>query len=670
MSHNWVTPSSVHSFCGESFGHLASHAIDDNTATYWRHGTVDFHWVIFDMGETKAITKIRLYQNGELSQQRWGWSFGMYVYVGDDPASFGVAVWEGILNSSGWQESGEFSKSGRYVKLLSKFSGDDQRMFEFDAYCLAGGDGNGDYSGGPWVDLGTISSIGDIIGPLNIPYSRVSDGLQTIAEKTLAAFTPWEWWFDYSGNLYFKQSRGTDKSATIHLVAGDQIGGSRKEQISKQTSQRVRVTGRGESADQDRNTSDWQEETSEMASNKVNGFYEKVESEKSLSSKEESDVWAQVLLAQNSPVRNEITITLENDWYTSGDAPLNPNNYDLGDYVTVTDPATKLTGKYRVKTIEKWIDGDGGEKVQVTVSKRRTDIMDRLSNLFKVMERMKNSSTYLDTLYAEGGKQRKIDANKVEDIWSQQASNEWATELPEDKTEDDDYLQECDPYGRIDYSCTKDEFEVYATAHTAVGWVYLYGTANKGDPLLNFSRDPKFTCEFEIDTTGADRTEWNTGTFISFGIRSIYNPVTPTDCGNWGLRGFGFVVKQTASNLTLEARLYIDGSCIKEVKIANISYDVRYIVEARLEWKEKVIKYYFGKSDVDKNDLQFGFRLRAILPIPLETQDIYNFGGNDYNNYLCPFHVVLWGQDGAINPEKPAIVIYRWKTQAIRAVEG
>jgi len=134
----WTTPSAIHSKCGEDAASPATNTIDENTTTYWRHSSAELHWIIFDMGETKTITKIRLYQRTSLVL--WGGDTGLYVYVSDDPADFGDAVWEGILNTpSSWNESGAFSKNGRYIKLLTKFGSSSERMYEFDAYAEAVG---------------------------------------------------------------------------------------------------------------------------------------------------------------------------------------------------------------------------------------------------------------------------------------------------------------------------------------------------------------------------------------------------------------------------------------------------------------------------------------------------------------------------------------------------
>lgn len=136
MAAEWTTPSAIHSKCGESSPNFATLAIDDNTGTFWRHYVTCFHWIIFDMGETKKITKIRLYQHS-VPPLQWGQSDGLTVYVGDNPANLGAAVWQGALNAAGWQESGAFDKNGRYVKLVCKNNEVQQLMYEFDAYAEA-----------------------------------------------------------------------------------------------------------------------------------------------------------------------------------------------------------------------------------------------------------------------------------------------------------------------------------------------------------------------------------------------------------------------------------------------------------------------------------------------------------------------------------------------------
>lgn len=124
----WITPTAVHSCCG---GTNYNNAIDKNIWTYWRHSSSCNHWIVFDMGETMDISKIKLYQSWWSSYQ-WGGSSGIEVYVSDDLSNWGSPVWTGTLDSSGWRESGEFSAEGRYVKLYSKSSSSSQRMYEIE----------------------------------------------------------------------------------------------------------------------------------------------------------------------------------------------------------------------------------------------------------------------------------------------------------------------------------------------------------------------------------------------------------------------------------------------------------------------------------------------------------------------------------------------------------
>ena len=150
---DWTTPSAIHSKCGQDVDYPATNTIDENTATFWRHYTTEYHWIIFDMGETKKITQIRLYVVG--SSQAFGLSVGLYVYVGDDPENLGAAVWEGVLNvANQWNLSGTFDKNGRYVKLLSKSNSALQRMYEFDAMAEA-------VAGGP-IERAVTESLGSI----------------------------------------------------------------------------------------------------------------------------------------------------------------------------------------------------------------------------------------------------------------------------------------------------------------------------------------------------------------------------------------------------------------------------------------------------------------------------------------------------------------------------
>jgi len=511
------------------------------------------------------------------------------------------------------------------------------------------------YGGGPYVSIGTLATydpdndgIKDTIGPLNLPYGRVSDNLREIIEKTYTSvFVPWEWWFNYSGQLNIAERRGAIKA--ISFVAGNQIGGSIKEESSKQTGQRIRVIGRGESAEQDEVTSQdddlksWHEDCDAM--DIINSFYEKIISKKTISSKLEADTWARIVLTQEAPTKKEITVILTNDPYTA-------NDFDVGDTVTVTDPDTGLSGLYRIKTIEKTVNNASGETTILTCTERRTDITDRLSNIYKTLQELLMSSTFFDKMYGEGGKQRKVKAEEIEDVWEQTSSNKWFTELPEDGESADpaEEITECDKSGTgVSYACTKDDFSVICHANS-MGYIIL------DKPRLKFSRDPRFTCEFEIDATEGDA--WANGDYAYIRIYQV-NDTNGICSAPYGDAGFGFRILKTSGVYELRTYLHDGGVTTVEIKVANLILDTKYIIEARMEWKEKIIKYYFGKADVPEDDPEWGFKLRAIAPVNLAALDEAN---------LTPFHVTIDSRH-APSTQELILPIYRWRTQAIRAVK-
>lgn len=130
MPLEWITPTACHSECGHTSTYVCANAIDGDTGTFWLHSGSEAHWLVFDLGETRPLTKVRLYQHGNVTY-RFGHDAGVDVYVSDDPESWGDAVWSGLLNAAGWQESGAFEKSGRYVKIIEKGSYSITALYEF-----------------------------------------------------------------------------------------------------------------------------------------------------------------------------------------------------------------------------------------------------------------------------------------------------------------------------------------------------------------------------------------------------------------------------------------------------------------------------------------------------------------------------------------------------------
>ena len=113
MALGWETPSAIHSKCGEEAAALASYTIDGDTTTWWSHWTAHEHWIIFDLGSTKNIDKIRIY----------GASAGLYnlcgvsaVYINDTADESGGSKGSGSIGY-GWNEIDVTNTSGRYIKL-------------------------------------------------------------------------------------------------------------------------------------------------------------------------------------------------------------------------------------------------------------------------------------------------------------------------------------------------------------------------------------------------------------------------------------------------------------------------------------------------------------------------------------------------------------------------
>jgi len=124
----WQTPIAIHSKCGEASPYLAINTIDGNVGTLWFHNVTCYHWLACDLGSTKTISKLRLYQGGI----PFGYNVSVSIFVSDNPADWGTAVWVGsMVGSLPWVESGAFSRAGRYIKILSGSNNRWQSLFEF-----------------------------------------------------------------------------------------------------------------------------------------------------------------------------------------------------------------------------------------------------------------------------------------------------------------------------------------------------------------------------------------------------------------------------------------------------------------------------------------------------------------------------------------------------------
>jgi hypothetical protein len=139
----WVTPTAIHSKCGEDATDPASNTIDGDLNTSWEHSLGHEHWIVFDLGETKTVQKVRLYCRSTVMVFRI--CEVSAVYINDTPGESGGSKGSLVLPPSGtqWYEIDVTDTSGRYIylKLKTYSSGLNcdtshglTRFYEFEAY--------------------------------------------------------------------------------------------------------------------------------------------------------------------------------------------------------------------------------------------------------------------------------------------------------------------------------------------------------------------------------------------------------------------------------------------------------------------------------------------------------------------------------------------------------
>ena len=115
----WVAPTAIHSKCGEDGSDPATNTIDGDLETAWEHTVNHEHWIIFDLGETKTVQKVRLYCNSS------SFAFRICevsaVYINNTADESGGSKGSGTPSSGeGWNEIDVTDTDGRYIKLKLK----------------------------------------------------------------------------------------------------------------------------------------------------------------------------------------------------------------------------------------------------------------------------------------------------------------------------------------------------------------------------------------------------------------------------------------------------------------------------------------------------------------------------------------------------------------------
>jgi len=225
----------------------------------------------------------------------------------------------------------------------------------------------------------------------------------------------------------------------------------------------------------------------------------------------------------------------------------------------------------------------------------------------------------------------------MEDVWSITSSNKWFIEVPEEDEMTRDNIDSANSGGTEGYSVDQDEFEIHAGDGVGGEWQRI----NLIAPALISSQNARFSCEFEIDTD--EGVEWNDTDFAYFGCFRI----VPA-------RGFGFKIKHDDGIY----KLYIylgENAGLTEVRVMPVNgivVDTIYQVEARYDWEEGVVEYYFGSDDEE-------YHIIGILPLEEDRAD--------YANIRPMFAYLEIGVASVTN--QAYLIFHRWRTQVKKQPE-
>jgi len=117
----WLTPSSIESYCGQDIAHPASNTIDDNLVSYWNHSVSERHNITYDFGLNYNLDAIRIRTSG-VSGPMGGSVCGTEVLLSNN-----TVIWVSVADEnfsigggalSGWHEIEFNYSSARYIRLL------------------------------------------------------------------------------------------------------------------------------------------------------------------------------------------------------------------------------------------------------------------------------------------------------------------------------------------------------------------------------------------------------------------------------------------------------------------------------------------------------------------------------------------------------------------------
>ena len=101
-----------------------------NGTNSWKHTANETHSFVIDLGATRNVQQVRGRSGGDSSRD----PTNVNIYVSDNPADFGAAVYSGITtwqDTSVWQEIAVTPKNGRYVKVEITTTESGSKYLEF-----------------------------------------------------------------------------------------------------------------------------------------------------------------------------------------------------------------------------------------------------------------------------------------------------------------------------------------------------------------------------------------------------------------------------------------------------------------------------------------------------------------------------------------------------------
>lgn len=97
-----------------------STTINGGTGDSFYHGANELHWLIYDLGSSREVTKFRWYVSNNLWTGRDKID-SCNLYVSDSLTDWGTAVATGVAfnTANQWNEITTTTKTGRFVKYAS-----------------------------------------------------------------------------------------------------------------------------------------------------------------------------------------------------------------------------------------------------------------------------------------------------------------------------------------------------------------------------------------------------------------------------------------------------------------------------------------------------------------------------------------------------------------------